>query len=291
MTFTRIQFRRDTAAAWAEINPVLLHGEIGLIVDSLGAEVAQFKVGDGVTPWNDLPVMSGPAGPPGLDGDKGEPGIQGEPGEQGLPGRDGEPGIQGEKGDTPPLSDSVTSPDSNVAASSKAVMLAYLKASEAKIVPITQEGWDALPDSKFSDNIVYIIYSTPGGGARRLIMMRINGDAYVVGGGAEEIWEALADNGWCKLPNGLIVQWGRVGPLYYNSSVAFAFPIAYPNNVFCVVGNGNDRGEPERPSNVATHGNLGAVHFMAITKTGAHAHQWNNGPNHLWKVGWLAIGY
>jgi hypothetical protein len=73
--------------------------------------------------------------------------------------------------------------------------------------------------------------------------------------------------------------------------VVFAFPIAYPNAVFCVVGNGNDKGEPERPSNVSTHGNLGAVHFMAITKTGAAAHQWNNGPNHLWKVGWLAVGY
>jgi hypothetical protein len=101
----------------------------------------------------------------------------------------------------------------------------------------------------------------------------------------------LADNGWCKLPDGLILQWGKAGPVYHNSSVAFAFPIAYPNDVFCVVGNGNDRGEPERPGNVSAHGNLGALHFMAITKTGASVHQYSTGGGHLWKVGWLAIGY
>jgi hypothetical protein len=32
------------------------------------------------------------------------------------------------------------------------------------IIPITQGEWDALPDSKFSDGIVYIIYSIPQGG-------------------------------------------------------------------------------------------------------------------------------
>ena len=119
MAYTRIQFRRDTAAQWAEINPVLFHGEIGLIVDSIGAEVVLFKVGDGVTPWNDLPVSSGPVGPPGPDGEPGPPGV------------DGERGAKGDKGDTPPLSDSVTSADSNVAGSSKAVKEAYDKAVEA----------------------------------------------------------------------------------------------------------------------------------------------------------------
>lgn len=47
-----IQFRRDTAERWAAINPVLAEGEIGLVLGNL----YQCKIGDGVTPWNSLPI-------------------------------------------------------------------------------------------------------------------------------------------------------------------------------------------------------------------------------------------
>lgn len=49
----RIQFRRDTAARWAEYNPVLLEGEVGYITDKLN----QHKIGDGKHAWNDLPLQ------------------------------------------------------------------------------------------------------------------------------------------------------------------------------------------------------------------------------------------
>lgn len=45
----RIQFRRDTRARWAEINPVLMEGEVGLEVDT-----QNIKMGDGTHAWNDL---------------------------------------------------------------------------------------------------------------------------------------------------------------------------------------------------------------------------------------------
>ena len=48
----RIQNRRDTAARWAEMNPILLEGEIGLVTDNAN----QYKVGDGIHAWNDLPL-------------------------------------------------------------------------------------------------------------------------------------------------------------------------------------------------------------------------------------------
>ena len=48
----RIQQRRDTAARWAEYNPVLLEGEIGNVTDNPN----QYKIGDGVNTWNDLPL-------------------------------------------------------------------------------------------------------------------------------------------------------------------------------------------------------------------------------------------
>lgn len=42
--------RSDTAANWVSANPVLGDGEIGYVSDE-----HYHKVGDGVTPWNDLP--------------------------------------------------------------------------------------------------------------------------------------------------------------------------------------------------------------------------------------------
>lgn len=52
----RIIQRNDTAARWQSINPVLATGEIGIEID--GAK--GYKIGDGKTPWNDLPYPSNP---------------------------------------------------------------------------------------------------------------------------------------------------------------------------------------------------------------------------------------
>lgn len=49
-----IQFRRDSAERWAAANPVLAEGELGLVLDGLN----QCKIGDGVTPWNSLPIKA-----------------------------------------------------------------------------------------------------------------------------------------------------------------------------------------------------------------------------------------
>ena len=48
----RIQQRRDTAARWSQYNPILLEGEIGYVTDNPN----QYKIGDGVHTWNDLPL-------------------------------------------------------------------------------------------------------------------------------------------------------------------------------------------------------------------------------------------
>lgn len=54
MTSARMFQRRGTLALWTERNPVLGAGEIGVISDD-----NSFKVGDGVTPWLDLPLAGG----------------------------------------------------------------------------------------------------------------------------------------------------------------------------------------------------------------------------------------
>lgn len=43
--------RQDTKAGWAELNPVLLDGELGFVTD----DPHLYKKGDGVTAWNGLP--------------------------------------------------------------------------------------------------------------------------------------------------------------------------------------------------------------------------------------------
>lgn len=47
-------------AEWEEANPILLEGQEGIATD--GDSVHYKKVGDGVSPWNDLPWKTGPKG-------------------------------------------------------------------------------------------------------------------------------------------------------------------------------------------------------------------------------------
>jgi hypothetical protein len=56
MTVT-IKIRRDTAAKWTSINPVLSAGEPGFETDTL-----RVKYGDGVHAWNNLAYASTPSG-------------------------------------------------------------------------------------------------------------------------------------------------------------------------------------------------------------------------------------
>ena len=48
----RIQQRRDTAARWGQYNPILLEGEVGYVTN----DPNQYKIGDGVHTWNELPL-------------------------------------------------------------------------------------------------------------------------------------------------------------------------------------------------------------------------------------------
>jgi len=55
--YAKIRPRRSTATEWSIINPVLYEGE--LVIENpdtgVGTGLCKFKIGDGVTPWNDLP--------------------------------------------------------------------------------------------------------------------------------------------------------------------------------------------------------------------------------------------
>lgn len=67
-----LRIRRGTDAQWTLANPILGDGEPGYVTDN-----NWYKIGDGVTPWNDLPYttgLPGPEGPEGPEGPKGDPG-------------------------------------------------------------------------------------------------------------------------------------------------------------------------------------------------------------------------
>lgn len=51
----RFWCRRDTAANWTSVNPILASGEWGVETDNTGATPRKFKMGDGVTAWTSLP--------------------------------------------------------------------------------------------------------------------------------------------------------------------------------------------------------------------------------------------
>jgi hypothetical protein len=102
MAYSRILFRRDTAAQWELENPVLGHGELGLVVDSIGQTTALYKIGDGESAWDELPYASGPQGATGATGAKGDAGPQGVQGTQGPTGPQGDTGPQGPQGATGP---------------------------------------------------------------------------------------------------------------------------------------------------------------------------------------------
>lgn len=53
MTNSSIQFKRGTAARWYELNIVLLAGQAGFEYDT-----KKMKIGDGITPWRDLPYTN-----------------------------------------------------------------------------------------------------------------------------------------------------------------------------------------------------------------------------------------
>jgi hypothetical protein len=54
MSTVRIRVRRDTAANWTAVNPVLLGAELGYETDT-----RKLKFGDGTSAWNSLPYFGG----------------------------------------------------------------------------------------------------------------------------------------------------------------------------------------------------------------------------------------
>ena len=92
---SRLQNRRDTAAAWTSANPTLAAGEMGLETDT-----SKWKMGNGSTAWNSLAYAysAGSAGAQGTTGTQGAIGTQGLQGVTGAQGQVGQQGVTGTQG-------------------------------------------------------------------------------------------------------------------------------------------------------------------------------------------------
>ena len=74
MAYVKIRPRRGTKAEWEKYNIILAEGEFGIEVpdDGVGTGISNIKIGDGVTPWNDLPygILGAGGGGSGDDNEK-----------------------------------------------------------------------------------------------------------------------------------------------------------------------------------------------------------------------------
>jgi hypothetical protein len=95
----RILLRRDLSQNWNYNDPVLMSGEPGYEMDT-----RKFKMGDGQTPWSQLPYYAGVTGPagvsnvPGPTGPVGSIGVTGPTGSIGVTGPTGSIGVTGPTG-------------------------------------------------------------------------------------------------------------------------------------------------------------------------------------------------
>jgi len=90
----KFQFRRDTAQNWTDnAGVVLLAGEPGVEIDT-----GKMKIGNGSTPWENLPYSVGIAGATGPQGETGFTGSSGPTGPSGATGPSGPTGPQGATG-------------------------------------------------------------------------------------------------------------------------------------------------------------------------------------------------
>ena len=91
----RILLRRDLSQNWNYNDPVLMSGEPGYEMDT-----RKFKMGDGQTPWSQLPYYMGVTGPAGISDVPGPTGATGATGATGSVGPTGATGISNVPGPT-----------------------------------------------------------------------------------------------------------------------------------------------------------------------------------------------
>lgn len=93
--------------------------------------------------------------------------------------------------------------------------------------------------------------------------------------------QSLSQNGWCRLPNGLIMQWGVTshGDISYTTNIPVNFNTPFPVSVFSVTA--NEGGLQPCAINVINKSTIGFT--AAVTEFNQNVQPGN--------INWFAIGY
>lgn len=118
------------------------------------------------------------------------------------------------------------------------------------------------PDS--SRDLLTIIYRNESGQNQSVVTIpKKNGEVLL----NTDITSSLSNNGWCKLPNGLIMQWG------VSTNENILFPIAFPAVCFAVSHSKTGGGRDTRIESVSrtgfksvASGQVGTTYYIAVGK-------------------------
>lgn len=89
---------------------------------------------------------------------------------------------------------------------------------------------------------------------------------------------SFENNGYQKLPSGLIIQWGNNTMIYGQKYVDVTFPISFPNNALLVIGSDSN----------ASDGAVTSFAFKVINQSTFTAYQ---ATTYSYDFAWMAIGY
>lgn len=96
--------------------------------------------------------------------------------------------------------------------------------------------------------------------------------------------QSLAANGWCRLPNGLIMQWGVTEPLNTDTSINISFPIQFPSSCLNITAS-------PRAINPQSYNGSTSAYTSNVTRAGATLTNDSSTFREAFAITWFAIGY
>lgn len=96
---------------------------------------------------------------------------------------------------------------------------------------------------------------------------------------------SITANGYVTLSNGLIIQWGRVGPVAIDGFVALTFPLAFPAGCFTVLHS------PSAPGPYTIRFDSWSLRIDAPTLTGCNLYCASSANSQAISIDWIAIGH
>jgi collagen type I/II/III/V/XI/XXIV/XXVII alpha len=208
--------------------------------------------------------IQGPQGPQGLTGPQGAAssvaGPQGSAGAQGATGPQGPQGVTGAQG----AASSVAGPQGSAGPQGPQGSQGSAAGAAAPILRHVTAGFT-------SGGQVFVTASTPTASAA--------GDIWIDTAGTTGYTQSLTANGWTRLPNGVILQWGTVSAAA-NQNNSGTFPTSFTSVARAVMNGVGDTGEFGAASKGPT--------IYAVSTSGFSYH---NGDQSTATGFWLAMGY